>query len=53
MSKKEIQKSTTSLCKDCNTSFLYIPSRTLCVECYKKKTKWTKPIELVHFISDD
>ena len=52
MPKKEAQ--ITRFCKDCKSLILYIPRRTSCIDCYNKKTNWTKPIEeTVQFIKDN
>ena len=55
MPKKEVKQQ--RFCKDCKSLILYIPRRTSCIECYKKKTNWTKPIdakaEEINFINDD
>ena len=41
----------TRQCKDCKTTFLYIPRRTRCVDCYKIYTKFiTIPVT---FINED
>ncbi len=47
------REKTERICKNCHTIFPYIPRRILCVDCYKKQTNWTKPIEEVKFIDDD
>ena len=53
MPNKKMIKSTTRLCKDCHITFPYIPRRTLCIDCYKKYTNFTKRNEEVQFIDDD
>ena len=43
----------TRVCKDCKITIPYIARKVRCVECYKKITKWTKPIEeVVQFIKE-
>ena len=49
MPKKQLERQ----CKDCQHTFPYIPRRIRCVDCYKKYTNFTKPVQDVKFIDDD
>ena len=40
-------------CQNCPLIIPYIPRKIFCVDCYKKLTNWTKPIEEVKFIEDE
>ena len=49
MSKNKTER----LCKDCSSTIPFKPRQVRCVDCYKKHTNWTKPIEEVNFIDEN